>query len=174
MFGRIFRRRQPAAQQLPQQAGPIQPTDRDIYAYWDGRQTKGADPLVLWNRLWTDPECAFEEVAPKATTFDLEIHQSLYALSRRVFEVSSLADGGLTDLECFALLNDFLRYAESLKKKLGPLPMPLRFLESELLAKARSRSTTPPAADSCSTPSESPGDEPTPSLKPCPPSSATP
>jgi len=174
MFGiGIFKRRRNVASPAAQTAGPNSPTDRDIYGYWDGREQRLADPLVLWNRLWTDQECVFEEDAPKATSLQLEVHQRIYGLSRRVFQVHPLADGGLTDLECFALLNDFLRYVEILKKKQGPLPMPSRFLESELLAKARSRSTTKPDADLSSIPTELPADEPTQSSKQSPQSCPT-
>lgn len=140
---------------------------RDIFAFWDGSQSRRVDPLPVWYRLWQTDD--IDTLMQRAGNNELEAAADIVRLTRELFGVTDYdpaTGGGLTELETQKLLMDFLLYCDELKKKHGPLPIPWQ----KLAPKSLEPSTTPPAADSSSSPAESPSVEPsttsTPSVQP--------
>lgn len=126
--------------------------NRDIYEYWDGEKDRTADPLVLWHNLFSDEEVDLISDLQKAAEGQMEAHERISELVRKTFSVKPYEEGGLTRIELHALAQDFLLvYCEELKKKRGPMPLPLRYLVRLPLGK----STTKPFVDSSSTELES-------------------
>ena len=138
---------------------------RDIFEFWDGIETRRVDPLPIWYRLWQIEE--IETLLKRAANNEMEAVFEVIAHTRELFELKELADDGLTQIEVQELLMAFLDFANLLKKKHGPLPMPWRMLAPSL---PQNPSDTNSDADSSSSPLESPSDEPsiasTPSLQP--------
>lgn len=98
---------------------------RNIFRFWDGRENRRVDPLKVWTSLATHP--TFElEVHPKRV--DLPGRDGAEALQvcvravRDVFRIDEMEDGGLTDEECFALLDRFGNWLTALKKNGNPRP----------------------------------------------------
>lgn len=142
---------------------------RDIYSYWDGEKDRTADPLVLWHNLFSDEEIDLIADLKKAAEGQLEAHNRISDLVRKTFGVKKFEDGGLTNIELHALAQDFLLvYCEELKKKRGPMPLPLRYL----VPRRSANSTTKQSVDSSSTETASSEQKPcrcsTQSQEPCP------
>jgi hypothetical protein len=143
----------------------VQP-ERDIFEFWDGNQTRRVDPLPIWHTIWQTED--IEGLLKRAgDSREAEAVVELTQLARMWFCVPPYQDGvgGLTELEAERLLDRFFAYCMELKKKHGPLPMPWR-IQANWISSAQS--TTPPAADSSSSPSESPVDEPSTASTPSP------
>ena len=141
------------ARLLSRRAGPR----RDIFVYHDGARERRADPMVLWERLRTDPECDLAIVLPASARGEPEAMREHEAFIRRVFDIPLYdpeADTGLPILELHDLFARFMAYMEDLKKKrdLRPIKSPPSASRS---SETPGTSTTPPAADSCSTADES-------------------
>lgn len=119
-------------------------SDREIFVYSDGQQERSIDPLLAWRQLWNDPEVDLAAEAKVARDPKIErpgkepvsmypaaevlaAEDRVIGLTRKVFGVKPLAEGGLTMRETDALLGRFLRYADALKKKRNPsrTPTPL-------------------------------------------------
>lgn len=103
------------------------PGERLIYRYFDGKETKAADPLVLykrWRQVWpelsTDLKVATSRLLPDKDT--IPAHEHAVKHMRWIFNVKSLAEGGLTDSEMEDLLYHFLEYSDRLKKDSPPSP----------------------------------------------------
>lgn len=147
---------------------------RDIYRYWDGSRWRARDPLVAWRAIWEDPDVDPKIDFELATglnsrgenvEYNPESQDKVLAMIRRIFDVEQFSEShprGLTINETFALLWDFLRYANSLKKKPSPTPTPSPPTGSE---SSDGSSTTRPASDSSSTRSEPTSAEPPKPLK---------
>lgn len=98
------------------------PKDRFIYHYWDGQKDISADPLVLYKKVM---ECSHEiaidsKVALSQSKDALKAHDSLLENIRKIFGVKRYEEGGLTETETDDLLNNFLLYADNVKKNSSP------------------------------------------------------
>ena len=100
-------------------------SQRNIFRYWDGRRYKLGDPLVLFRTILNDGDFAWD-VTPALMELEgdtddvlrtrLEAMQVASDMVRRVFGIRPLADRGLTDKECLALLWEFEHYVGAVKK----------------------------------------------------------
>jgi len=124
-----------------------------IFRYHDGTRRRCADPIAVYRGL----------LAHK--TFDIGTHPKLIQVDdpkisleaigvcaravRDVFGIGGLTDigDGLTDLECCALLAEFVQYAAGLKKNINQPPTSPPPTESP----PSDPSTTKPASDCGST-----------------------
>jgi hypothetical protein len=139
---------------------PTQPEtpERDIFEFWDGNEMRRIDPLPVWYKLWQTED--IESILKRAENLEAEAVEELAAITREVFGVEVYdpeTETGLTCLETKQLFFDYLVYCQELKKKVGPLPIPWR-IQAQWISSAQS--TTPPAAESSSSQSGSPSDEP--------------
>ena len=136
---------------------------RDIFQYWDGSKYRRCDPLVAWRALWEDPEVDpkldFElatglNAQGESVDYDPAAQDRVIGLIRKIFDVTAWTEttAGLTVNETFALLWEFLRYVNAMKKKREQTPMQSPPTELKSSADA---STTPPDLDSSSTKDES-------------------
>lgn len=142
---------------------------RDIFEFWDGTETRRVDPLQIWYRLWQLED--IEATMQRAANNEMEAVQEVIVATRGLFDLKPLESNGLTEIEVQTLLMKYLDYANELKKKHGPLPMPWRMLAP---LPPQSPSDTTSDADSSSSPSESPSVEPSTASTPSPPPSTTP
>lgn len=147
-----------------------EPSERDIFTFWEGSKKRTVDPLKIWTKLWSVEDLDIEAEFKKAGAFELESTNSLIHLAREWFEIPDLSVSektdengvvkeeysGMTDLEVAEVLKKYVEYTNELKKKRGWLPIPSRLL----LPQARSsRSTTRQSADSSSMPNGSQSEE---------------
>lgn len=113
---------------------PKQPEERsrDIFEYWDGEKNRKIDPLQAWYRLIGESDSDVIEDCDLAARGQMEARQRLSDAVRSAFEIKQYTDSqpGLTDTELSELLVSFWKYVDSLKKKHGPMPLPLRYLVS--------------------------------------------
>jgi hypothetical protein len=158
--------------------------DRFIYRYWDGtftpfgfRRIRSIDPFAAYlATLKTDQfswdvtmQMATAEVIGDAkdrkqiTVMKLEAVAAAAKCCRQVFGVKPLADGGLTDQECFWLLADFEAFVFSVKKN-GSRPQTSLPAESSREEPQRNDSgsgsteTVSEPSEASGPPTESPGD----------------
>lgn len=98
------------------------PRERLIYKYWDGKKLVSADPLVLYKRMMErGPELSIDiKVSTSASKDAAKAHESLVKGIREVFQVKTLEEGGITDLEAMDVLDHFLIYSEMVKKNSRP------------------------------------------------------
>lgn len=98
------------------------PRERMIYRYFNGKEDVAVDPIQLSKKMaeiW--PELVVDiKVARSQSKDSAKAHDSLVAGIRDLFNVKSLEDGGLTELETIQLLDHFLAYTEDVKKNLSP------------------------------------------------------
>jgi len=98
---------------------------RNIFRYWDGRRYRRIDPWSAyratidypgWN--WDDiPKLiAMEAVDEASLNIKLDAIQTAANMARSVFNVRPVAERGLTEEECLALLWQFSAYVFSVKK----------------------------------------------------------
>ena len=100
------------------------PSERIIYRYHDGTKWVRADPMVLWKRLMErGPAISIDtQVASSPSKDAKKAHDALIANIRLIFDLAPLNEGGLTEQESADLLDHFLIYTQSLKKKANLLP----------------------------------------------------
>lgn len=94
------------------------PSVRKIYNYFDGERLVRADPLVLYKRfLEIGTELSIDIKVSNSISKDASKAQ-IKALEkiRKIFDVKSLEDGGLSQVESFDLLDHFLNYCNNVKK----------------------------------------------------------
>ena len=130
---------------------------RQIFRFWDGYCMRGADPIVVLRALLQDPQFDADIHVTAAEAGQLDARDITIAATRRALGVSAWSEStpGLTDMETWTLLVQFLAYCESLKKSgsLFPnLPVPTEPLPSE---DAASAAGTNALSDSGSTLNES-------------------
>lgn len=130
---------------------------RDIFVYHDGARQRRADPMLLWEKLRTDPDYDLTTVLPASARGEPEAMREHEALVRRMFDIPEYdpeTNAGLPILELHDLFARYMAYMEHLKKKrdLRPIKSPPSASRS---SETPGTSTTPPAADSCSTADES-------------------
>src|SRR5438552_3449222 len=95
------------------------PEERRIFAFFDGKAVRREDPVVLWKRLMdkaTDIGIA-RRVAASQSKDARQAHTDLVGYIRQVFQVGTLAEGGLTDEEAIDLQDAFLGYIDAKKKQ---------------------------------------------------------
>lgn len=98
---------------------------RRIFRYWDGRRYKLGDPIELFRSILNDGEFSWD-ATPALMEMEWETDDQLRVrmgamktasdMVRRVFGIRPLADRGLTDKECLALLWEFESYVGAVKK----------------------------------------------------------
>lgn len=148
-----------------------EPTERDIFKFWDGSESRLIDPLPVWYRLWQTED--IDTLMNRAANNEMEAAADLVRVARDLFGLADYdpnTGAGLTELEVQRVFMQFLQYCDELKKKHGPLPMPWQ----KLAPKSSETSTTPPVADSFFSPSESPSDAPSINSTPSPQPSTAP
>mgnify|MGYP001618254763 CR=1 FL=1 len=103
------------------------PGERLIYRYFDGKEIRADDPLILykrWRQVWpelsSDLKVATSQLLPDKETIPAQ--ELAVEHMRGIFDVRSLAEGGLTDSEVEDLLWHFLEYSDRLKKDSPPSP----------------------------------------------------
>jgi|SRR6516162_2695069 len=103
------------------------PAERGIYSYWNGNRDGAqhvivsADPLVIYRLLVDYPEINWD-VDPKLVNSikgDTEAYNRILNAVRVAFNVRPIDAGGcgLSESQCYDLLNHFLAYFDTLKKK---------------------------------------------------------
>jgi len=116
---------------------------RGIFSFHDGRRWQRVDPSVAARRLWSamvEQQAKPNMVAP-AVPFDSDASRKLIATgiademqrgysemaqaARFVFQVKPLETGGLTELECAALIDRFEKYIGDVKKNARNWPIGL-------------------------------------------------
>ena len=117
---------------------------RFIFEYWDGSRQRAADPVVIWRAIHDDPELVIPGDIEAADLGDMDAQGKVVAAVRRAFDVTGWTESepGLTELECLALIVQFVEFTESLKKNTGATPTSPPPLESQPLE----TSTTPPGS----------------------------
>lgn len=124
---------------------------RDVFEYFDGQQQRSIDPLVAYHAMIASDKGNVMTDLLDVQQGDWEAFERLQAVTREMFGVKPLAEGGLTMYETDDLLGRFFEYMDKLKKKravLSPSSPRTALNPSEPL-------TTKPAAESSGTPSES-------------------
>lgn len=100
------------------------PKERRIYAYFDGRQMRHADPIVLYRRMADiGPELNVDlNVATSPSKDAGHAQKELVVKICSIFDVKPFgSEGGLTEVELLDLLNHFMTYVGMVKKN-GPTP----------------------------------------------------
>lgn len=118
--------------------------DRAIFRFHDGRRWRAVDPLVVYRALDAHPTFNWSSDPLLIERDDDEALQRCVTAVRDAFGLP-LFDGkhGLTESECYALLQDFTGYVGYVKKKRDTLPTSPEPTASEPLA----ASTTSPDLD---------------------------
>ena len=152
----MFRKNKPVVEEATGEAHD----EREIFKFWDGMADRKIDPITAWRALINHKEINFAEECDMlvndkiAEEIRSEATLSLIDLTREVFDVPAYdghTDTGLTENETTELLNDFILYIDSIKKKLEILPARSRPSGSN----GQETSTTKQDADSSSTKTES-------------------
>lgn len=155
MFGWLFGRRQHV----------FHPKERLIYRYWDGARMVAQDPLVLYRRFATvQPQLVIDRKVATSLSKDAnKAWPKMIAHIHGIFGVKSMEEGGLTEAEAVQLLDDFLTFCETIKKKESPIPTsPTTTLPPTPLSSDEGP-PTPSGSDSGSVANEPSTDAPTPS-----------
>ncbi len=94
------------------------PKGRMIYQFFNGEEVIRIDPMVLYKRLADiGPELDVDiRVARSESKAAPAAYESMITKIRSVFDVKSLAEGGLTEAETVELFDHFLAYNSNLKK----------------------------------------------------------
>lgn len=94
------------------------PQERLIYRYFNGKDEVPADPLLLWKKVMAvGPELSIDiKVSTSPSKGAAAAHTELLSKVRGIFNLKTLDDGGLSELETVELFNHFLIYCERLKK----------------------------------------------------------
>lgn len=129
--------------------------ERDIFTFWDGTRTRSIDPMPAWFAMAEDPECDAPKDMPRASAGDREAWVRVQAMACRMFGVTTFDKGGLTEDEIMRLLGRFFVFNRDLKKKREEF----RAQWEHSVGESPDESTTQPAGESSSTPSESSSDE---------------
>lgn len=126
------------------------PRERLIWSYFDGIRQVRADPLVLWKRLMDQgPELSIDiKVAGSASK---DAGKASDAVTRKIRDIFSLqplkngleVEGTLTDAECCDLLDTFMEWCESIKKKSRPSVTSSRPTEDSTSSSAEGPTTEP-------------------------------
>lgn len=120
------------------------PRERLIYQYFNGREAVRADPMLLYKKLMeVGPELDIDiKVANSPSKDANKAYESMVAKIRQVFDLKPLADGGLTETETVELLDHFIRYNESIKKKVKTSPTSSTSLAASATANSATNGST--------------------------------
>lgn len=103
---------------------------RGIFHYWDGRQWRSGDPIVLARGLMSHATFDWDDHPFKIDDPDLLVSSNAVKICadavRELFGVPKFSDGGLTESELCGLLWSFQNYLAAVKKNgSGPqTPLP--------------------------------------------------
>ena len=116
-----------------------------VFKFYDGTRWRSADPIRVHRLIldhggkewesWVegvdqlkDPNPKFpltESIRESRQKAGLEAVRNVADLSRKVFAVAQVDDGGLTDAECVKLFGDFLLYAARIAEEYRSFQKPL-------------------------------------------------
>lgn len=102
------------------------PRERMIYHYFDGQKVVHADPLQLERKLMdVGPELSIDMKVAKSISKDAaKAHTEMVKKCREIFNVKSVEEGGLTELETVLLLEHYLAYTDEVKKNWSRIVTP--------------------------------------------------
>lgn len=95
------------------------PSQKKIYAYWNGREEIQADPIMLYKRMMVKgPELSIDlKVADSSSKDAAKAHDAAIVKIQEIFSLKPYENGGgLTQTQQIELLEHFLIYCEWLKK----------------------------------------------------------
>lgn len=97
-------------------------SERLIYRYHNGEKEVRADPMFLYKKIMArGPELAIDIKVSESLSKDAgTAHNNLIKTVRDIFDLKPFEQGGLTEIEVARLLDHFLIYVESVKKKGSP------------------------------------------------------
>ena len=99
---------------------------RAVFRFWDGRKWRRIDPLETMRRLFMDPSFDWDEtptaLRQPGVTFQLAAFGKIAGTVRRAFELPEFEAGGLTEIECWHLLEAFYGYFDHVKKNGSLMP----------------------------------------------------
>lgn len=124
-----------------------QDRERYIFRYHDGLADKAADPMAAWLALEGHSEFVPDRDMERLAKGDATAIPPTVAAAREAFTLPTLADGGLTDLECLELLTRFYDFLGELKKSTGLFLTSRRSMEP---ASSVAGSTVPTATNTSS------------------------
>lgn len=119
VLSKWFTQKQETVEELFDRLDVYLPRERAIYSYFDGQQMRHADPMVIYRKVVSKGvEIENDEMATRVpgSKFALDAHNRLIKNIREIFDVKSMEEGGLGELECKVLLDHFWTYATSVKK----------------------------------------------------------
>ena len=90
-----------------------------VFKYWDGRKLRRGDPITTWRSLLAHDdyqEDDFELIQIDDPPVRLKVIARLSGVTRDVFGIRTVEEGGLTELACVQLLREFRVYANIQKK----------------------------------------------------------
>ena len=91
--------------------------NRFVFTYWNGHKIVKGDPMVFWRELQQHED--YREDDFKLIQVDglrNQIFAKLSGVVRDVFGIQTVADGGLTELECLDVLRSYIEYSGFQKK----------------------------------------------------------
>ncbi|MDE2102950.1 MAG: hypothetical protein KGL39_37245 [Patescibacteria group bacterium] len=101
------------------------PEDRGIFAYWDGKRMRYADPIRTLMALKADPELNLSDHPTLAAKGDLDSLKICARASREVFGIDPLdsrTGAGATDMDAFSVLAAFGSFLDAVKKNTNSTP----------------------------------------------------
>lgn len=155
-------------------------SSRQIFAFFDGRTLRHADPLEVYRGFATHQTFDWHTVPPLLTVDDpqvqLEASREIAEAVRDVFGISDFDQGGLTESECRDLFDRTCHYFADVKKKHSrsrTSPPPTESTSSTAAAEttslpsdSTSTSDAPTTGEPSLSPEESGGDSATPLREP--------
>jgi hypothetical protein len=123
---------------------------RYVFKFWNGHRTVFADPMVIWRALQSNEDFREDDFRlMKVEALRDKIIGKVAGITREVFELKSVHDGGLTELECLDLLKAFMIYSGFQKKSGDRMQTSQPPMESELSGDSTAEPST--SDDSAST-----------------------
>lgn len=94
------------------------PKQRRIYGYWNGREVVHIDPMILYKKVMdVGPELDIDIKLARSISKEAgKGYENMLAKFRKIFDVATLAEGGLTEEETVELFDHFIAYNENQKK----------------------------------------------------------
>ncbi|RJQ24623.1 hypothetical protein C4577_07590 [Candidatus Parcubacteria bacterium] len=94
------------------------PKDRLLFSYFNGEKTIKADPMVLHRKLMeVGTELSLDmQVASSPSKDRIKAQIAMVEKIQGIFSLKKYEDGGLTEVECGELLDNFMDWCNKLKK----------------------------------------------------------
>jgi|688.fasta_scaffold183078_3 hypothetical protein len=106
---------------------------RYVFKFWNGHRTAVADPMVIWRALQSNEDFREDDFKlMKREELRDKIIGKVAGITREVFELKPVHEGGLTELECLDLLKAFMLYSGFQKKSGEQMQTSQPLTESEL------------------------------------------